>query len=574
MIKSNVVFVMMALVPMMVLADSKPNFLVIVADDMGWSDTQPFGGEINTPNLLALSERGLRMTDFYVAPTCSPTRSMLMTGVDHHAVGLGTMKGLQTPKQKRLANYQGQLLNNNVTIAELLKLHGYQTLMAGKWHLAKTEGQYPSRRGFDHSFTLLEGGASHFGDALPLHQGAQAQYLENGEAVELADDFYSSIHYTDKVIEYLNQGDNKKPFFAYVAYTAPHDPLQVPDEWIERYRGRYDQGPVELRQQRLARLARMGILSDNTELWQAPEFPAWLPLHQKRWHERTQSQRMNDSRPMEIYAAMIELMDAQIGRIIEHLGSTGQLDNTYVLFFSDNGSSAATPLLYPNTTRQWYLRQRTQDLDRAGKPGSHVHLGQEWAVASNTPWRLYKATVAEGGVRSPLIVSGPNIVGDSISRAPAHVTDVTRTLYELAGIDIDDHSIFEGKRKPQGASLKGLWQGEGSASADHAMGFELFGNKAVRKGPWKALYIQAPLGAGQWQLYNLEQDPSETRDMSQQQPEILAELIESYQGYADENNVVEPEINLVPDASKLYTKECDWLCEAKFFVVQQALKFM
>ncbi len=568
------VVVVMVLIPLISLADSKPNFLVIVADDMGWSDTQPFGGEINTPNLVALADNGLRMTDFYVAPTCSPTRSMLMTGVDHHAVGLGTMKGLQTPKQKQLPHYQGQLMNNNVTVAELLQSHGYQTLMAGKWHLAKDESQYPSRRGFDHTFTLLEGGASHFGDALPLHQGARAQYLENGEPVELDEDFYSSIHYTDKIIDYLKQGDGQQPFFAYVAYTAPHDPLQVPDEWLERYRGQYDQGPAALRQQRLARLAQMGMVKENSDLWQAPQFPPWLPLYQSAWSERSAEERTRASRPMEIYAAMIELMDTQIGRIIEHLDKTGQLDNTYIVFLSDNGSSAATPLLYPQMTREWYLSQRNHTLENAGKPGSHMHLGQEWAVASNTPWRLYKATVAEGGIRSPFIVSGPGVSKGAIRREPAHVIDITSTLYELAGIDAANHSMFEGKRKLQGISLKTLWQGESDSSVDRALGFELFGNKAVRKGPWKAAFIQAPLGAGQWQLYNLEQDPSEMQDLSQQQSQILAQLIEDYQDYAIDNLVAEPEINLVPDASKLYTKECDWLCETKFFVVRQALKFM
>ncbi|MEM1397300.1 MAG: sulfatase-like hydrolase/transferase, partial [Pseudomonadota bacterium] len=294
--------------------ETQPNFLIVVADDLGWSDIGAFGGEIKTPTLDALAARGMMMTSFYVAPTCSPTRSMLMTGTDNHAAGVGAMSGIQAPNQTT-RNYAAQLHGDVVTIAEALKPHGYQTLMSGKWHLAVDETQYPNRRGFDRSFALLPGGGSHFADRKSISPTEIPEYIEDGEPVEkLPGDFYSSISYTDKMLDYLKSRDTDKPFMAYLAYTAPHDPLQVPDEWLDRYDGAYDSGPYVTRQARVKRLQKKGLVKDNIELWQAPNFPDWLPMHAAPWKTRSEDQREIDTRPMEIYASMVELMDQQLGR--------------------------------------------------------------------------------------------------------------------------------------------------------------------------------------------------------------------------------------------------------------------
>lgn len=549
---------------------SPPNFLLVVVDDLGWSDVQPFGGEINTPTLRALADEGVMMTDFYVAPTCSPTRAMLLTGVDHHLAGLGTMDKLQTPNQLDSDGYQGQLLDSVVTVPEALKTKGYQTFLSGKWHLAIDESQHPHNRGFDRSFTLLEGGTSHFGDMKPLHANYHTQYLEDGKSVMVSKDFYSSVGYTDKMLEFLREADSSKPFFAYLAYTAPHDPLQVPDTWLNRYAGKYDQGPQTISQQRLQRQQQKGLVNRNARLWQAPTPPSWLPLYKKPWDDRAQKQRARDVRPMEIYASMIELMDQQLGRIIEHLRADKTLDNTYVIFMSDNGANALTPLMYPDTDREWLLTQRHQDIEQLGRSGSHLHLGQEWATTANTPWKMYKGTVGEGGIRSPLIVRGPQLPAKKITQTTGHVKDLAATFFELASFDSSTSTLYRDKRQPQGSSLTHHWRLKDSEQ--EPLMFELFGNQGIRHEQWKAHFINGPIGSGSWELYDLSKDPGEAENLAHKYPKKLIELKMYYQQYHASNNVITPIPPLTPTLDDLYVGECDLLCEIKFFVANQFMK--
>jgi arylsulfatase len=551
---------------------SKPNFLIIVVDDLGWSDIQPFGGEINTPNINALANNGVAMTDFYVAPTCSPTRSMLLTGVDSHSAGLGTMDGLQAPNQQHAENYKGQLLDEVVTMAEALKSEGYNTYYSGKWHLATDTSQVPSARGFNRSFTLLEGGASHFDDLAPLHDNYHTTYLEDGKPSAPEPGFYSSIGYTDKILDFI--GDNvDQPFFAQLAFTAPHDPLQVPDEWLDTYKGVYDQGPEVIRQQRLKRQQAAGLIPSYMQLWQPPQFPEWLPLHKPKWEMRSEKQKARDVKPMEIYAAMIEIVDLQIGRVLRHLEAQGQLDNTYVIFMSDNGASAGTPLMYPDTEREWLLTQRNNLLENQGRKGSHVFLGQEWATVAGTPWKLYKAMVSEGGIRSPLIVRGPNIPQGAITHEIGHVTDIASTVYQLIGLAPNNNSLFSGKKKPQGQSLLPLWQLQSSDSS-RIIATELFGNRSVRMGNWKAHNINPPLSSGEWELYNLAMDPSEVHNLAEMYPGILSKMIAIYEQYAEDNHIIAPEPPFKRPISDLYVDECDWWCEAKLYAVDTLLELL
>ncbi|HBG29312.1 MAG TPA: arylsulfatase, partial [Gammaproteobacteria bacterium] len=350
----------------------RPNFLIIVADDMAWSDIGFFGSEIRTPGLDGLAARGVTMSDFYVAPTCSPTRAMLMTGVDSHLAGLGTMEGVQAENQRASRGYGGQLHSEVVTLPEVLKEAGYTTLMSGKWHLATEEAQYPDRRGFDRSFALLEGGASHFSDAMPLYKGVNATYIENGKPVSLPADFYSSIHYTDKILQYLAEAPPDRPFLAYVAYTAPHDPLQVPPEWQDRYAGQYAAGPEALKNRRVQELTRRGLMPADAPVWRTPKLPAFLPGALRPWAELGDRERARSSKPMEVYAAMVELMDQQIGRLLDELERSGRLQNTYILFLSDNGANGATPLSYPNTTRDWFRSTFAQTGEPSAGPGTHL----------------------------------------------------------------------------------------------------------------------------------------------------------------------------------------------------------
>ncbi|MEM9401255.1 MAG: arylsulfatase [Pseudomonadota bacterium] len=545
----------------------RPNFVVIVADDMGWSDIGALGGEIRTPSLDELASRGTVMTDYYVAPTCAPTRSMLVTGVDNHQAGLGVQSGLRAANQVGI-NYEGQLHDGVVTVAEALSATGYQTFMSGKWHLSYDTAQEPQNRGFDRSFALIPGGASHFGDQLSIGPVEIARYIEDGNDIEaLPDDWYSSTGYTDKIIEYLDSRNPDAPFFAYLTFTAPHDPLQVPDEWLDRYDGVYDDGPVATRQARADRQVELGLIAENTRLWPYARFPGWFPNHAKPWSDRSEKQREIDSRPMEVYASMIELMDQQIDRVVSYLKEQGELDNTYVIFFSDNGAGRTGPFIYPGVTKDWLLETWDQTWVEPGKPRSFTSLGREWASTAGTPWKMYKNTVAEGGIRSPLIISGPGVVPGEFNDALSHVTDITPTVYELAGIDTSSHPLFEGKTAPQGVSLMPVL----SARADSVremFGVHLFGNRGLRKGEWKISNVGPPQGSGVWQLFNLAEDPGEVQDLAAEMPAKLQELLADYDRYLAENDVILPDQSpLKASLRALYPGECNWWCETKFKMI-------
>ena len=543
-------------------AIDRPNFLIIVADDMGWSDLGVTGGEIRTPNLDSLASTGTVMTQFYVAPTCSPTRAMLMTGASSHEAGLGTMHNQQTPNQLNDHRYAGQLHDGVVTMAEVLQANGYNTMMAGKWHLAVDPQQYPDQRGFGQSYMLREGGAGHFDDMQPLNPVETPHFFENGEPVSMPKGSYSTTLYTDKLIEYLDSRDRDKPFFSYLAYTAPHDPLQVPDDWLDRYRGSYDNGPIAIQAERLKRQRELGLFPQTAEVSPPLTFPPLLPSHQPPWGERSIEQQQNDARPMEIYAAMVEIVDQQIGRVLNYLVEEAELENTYVIFFSDNGASASTPLLYPGATREW-LHSHDMDPKNAGRRGTATFMGREWAAASNTPYRLFKALVGDGGIRSPMIASGPNIPASGYNNSITHVMDIAPTIYDLAKIDRDNDPMFTGKVAPRGISLLPAWQ---NSTDGHERLFvtELFGNRTVRSGQWKITQISPPIGNNQWELYDMHNDPGETQDLAQQHPQIVADLSTAYEAYAAEVGIIPPHPPLIRDIRNFYVGECGLLCESRF----------
>ena len=544
-----------------------PNFLVMVADDLGWSDIGVLGGEIRTPSIDRLAEGGTLVTSFYVAPTCAPTRAMLMTGVDHHEAGLGVQSGLRAPNQVGI-NYEGQLHDGVVTVAEALAARGYQTFMTGKWHLANEDAQGPHNRGFQRSFVLLTGGASHFADQRPIAPVEIPEYVRDGEPVdELPADFFSSTAYADTLLEYLGQREADAPFFAYLSFTAPHDPLHVPDEWLDRYSGAYAEGPVATRQARARRQAALGLIPEGARLWNYPRFPGWFPNHAAPWAERPEEQRVKDARRMEIYAAMVEQMDVQIGRVVDRLAAEGVLDDTYVLFFSDNGASSPGPLVYPGVTQEWFAEHWSNAHETRGQPGNFTVLGREWASAAVTPWKLFKNSVSEGGIRSPLIVRGPSVEAGAFRDAIAHVTDVAPTLYALAGVDPATDPLFEGRTLPHGVSLMPVLTGA-EASVRDSVGVHLFGNRGYRRGQWKISNTQPPLSTGQWELFDLEADPGEVNDLAEARPELLRELLAEYDGYLERHAVILPaESPLTAGLRQLYPEPCDWWCELRFSII-------
>ena len=522
----------------------RPNFLIIVADDLGFSDLGAFGGEIHSPNLDALATAGVRLNGFHTAPTCSPTRSMLLTGTDHHIAGLGTMAESLTDELRGRPGYEGYLNDAVVTVVELLRDAGYQTLMSGKWHLGLTADRAPGARGFERSFSLLRGAANHYGfepesETLPgLLSSTYSLYIQDQEFVDkLPEGFYSSDNFTDLMLNYLSERDRDRPFFAYLPYSAPHWPLQAPQEIVEKYRGRYDDGPEALRAERLAGLKKLGLVPQDAE----PH-----PIVGGRpWSELSDDEKAVSARTMEVYAAMVERMDWNIGRVIEQLRESGDLDNTFILFMSDNGAEGAlleaAPRFGPNLL-EFISEHYDNSLDNIGRGNSYVWYGPRWAQAATAPSRLYKAFTTQGGIRTTAFIRYPRVsLQGEIGKTFTTVMDITPTILELAGVAHPKHH-YRGRdiAAPRGRSLVPYLRRETDAvhEPSEATGWELFGRRAIRKGDWKAVFIPGPVGPGVWQLYDLATDSAEAHDLAGTQPDKLAELLAAWHTYVAETGAV------------------------------------
>ncbi|MEP3561712.1 MAG: arylsulfatase [Marinobacter sp.] len=510
--------------------DGKPNFLLIIADDLGYSDIGAYGGEIETPSLDALANEGIRMTNFHTAPTCSPTRSMLFSGTDNHRAGTGNMAELLTPEQKGKPGYEGHLNDLVVTLPEVLRDNGYHTSTTGKWHLGRTEELSPAARGFDESWVLVQGGASHFDDGRAIiGVDPKAIYLENGKQVEVPKGFFSSDFYADKAIEYVDAAGDK-PFFHVLAFTAPHWPLHAPDSYIKKYEGRYDEGYEAIRQQRLGTMKEMGLIGHK--------LAANVPFDQlPSWDELTDEQRKIEARKMEIYAAMVDNMDENIGRVIAHLEKSGKLDNTVVMFMSDNGADGNSPEVLPRN-KEWIASEYNNSFENMGRPDSYIWYGAQWGQVSATPWPMWKGYPSQGGLLVPAILSLPgDDAQDEINHEFFHVMDIMPTFLELAGIDVPS-SPYNGRQvfEIQGVSmLPGL---NGNAPENRVVGWELYGRSAVRMGDWKIRRLEEPYGPGEWQLFNLKEDPTETTDLSSKEPEKLKQLLAEWDKYVKRNGVL------------------------------------
>lgn len=498
--------------------DTRPNILFILADDLGYTDLGIFGSEIRTLHLDRLARGGLLLTNFLVAPACSPTRAMLLTGKDPHRVGLGTMIGEQDDRQEGKPGYEGVMTSGD-TIARRLQAAGYFTCMVGKWHLGAKPELAPHARGFERSFALMPGGASHFGDAFKLVDApGKAPYLEDGRPVELPEDFYSSDSYTDTLIEYMAQARRSgRPFFAYAAYTAPHWPLHAPAEWIEKCRGRYDDGYDALRARRLRAAIAAHVASSAAP---APARYRFAP----EWSSLSPSEQRREARAMEVYAAMVENLDHNVGRLLDALRASGEIDRTLVVFCSDNGPEG-NPVGELAGIGAWVKERFDNRLENLGHPNSYCWLSPGWARASVAPFRLFKTFPTQGGVRMPAIVSWPGTV--KAGRSNATVT--ARDFWPMA------MHVATGRESPRCRMML-----EPTHDAEHVIGWELFGRRAIQKGRYKIAWIWPPHGSGRWELYDLEEDPGETRDLAAKQPDKLRELLGHWRTYAAANRVVLP----------------------------------
>jgi arylsulfatase len=520
----------------------RPNILLIVADDLGYSDIGPFGAEIATPALDTLAREGLMLTNFHVLPTCSPSRSVLLSGVDNHRAGLGTMGELKTPETEGHPGYAGYLNFEVAALPEVLKAEGYHTYMAGKWHLGAEKETSPHARGFEETFILVPGGGSHWSDRKPLSPPETMIYRRNGKVVEsLSDDFYSTKDYTDKLLEWIKKdhGDGR-PFFAYLSYTAPHDPLHAPREYIEKYKGKYDEGWDALREKRLAGLKALGIVPKP-----ARAFPRLANV--EAWDDMSAEKRRERARDMEVYAAMIDYMDEQIARVTDHLKETGEYDNTLILFFSDNGANGALPTAYPGQTEE-HLESFDNSLENRGLVNSFIEQGPGWAQASMSPSRMFKAFTSEGGIRSPCLVKlpGKGANAGTMNHSFFHVRDIMPTLLDAAGVPPPLEIGGREVQPLQGKSVLDLFAGKtrtAYAGADE-VGYELFGLKAYFAGEWKILWMPKPFGKGEWELFDLKEDPAEMNDLSGKHPDRLENMIARWEQYERDNGVLDISLDL------------------------------
>ena len=471
-------------------ATKRPNIVLILADDMGYSDIGCYGGEIHTPNLDKLASDGMRFTQFYVNAKSNPTRAELLTGLYHQ-------------QSDYLRN-----TGNHVTLAEVLKSGGYSTIMSGKWHLGdwRDEEDLPVDRGFNHYFGCL-GGAINFFNGEDFGTGRNLMYLGR-KTYDVPQKFYATDAFTDYAIRFLKDREKKnKPFFLYLAYNAPHFPLQVPQREIEKYREKYSKGWEELRKRRFKRMIQMGLLDPQWKLSQKDSIvPSWESLNQENKEE--------EQLLMATYAGMIDRMDQQIGRLINYLDQQGMIDNTLIMFLSDNG---ACP----------YDRNRTPDLP-PGPSNSSRTYDTEWANVSNTPFRLYKKWIHEGGISTPMIVYWPEVIeSGSITRQPAHVIDIMPTLVDVAQASYPASYHGDSILPMEGNSLLPLLKGKEVTDRDPLF-WEYRGSRGVRKNQWK---LVAERGKS-WELYNIREDRTETNNLINKHPYLVEELEELYNQWA------------------------------------------
>ncbi|KAF1828563.1 alkaline phosphatase-like protein [Decorospora gaudefroyi] len=558
--------------------EKRPNFLVIVADDLGFSDCGCFGSEILTPNIdkLAAESNAIRFTNYHVAAACSPTRSMLMTGTDHHIAGLGQLHEFTraSPAHRGQPGHEGYLNQRVVALPELLSEGGYFTAMSGKWHLGLRPEHHPINRGFKKSFALLPGCANHYAyepeyqdpESEPgkfFETATRALHAEDDHFMgKLPEDFYSSDAYADRLMAYLDgrdQEEKDQPFFAYLPFSAPHWPLQAPKEVCDKYRGFYDEGPEALRQRRLARLKEIGMIDRDVQ----PHPVVIVDGKPENWSELPEHVRESSSRAMEVYAGMVDRLDWNIGRVIDHLKATGEYDNTFVLFMSDNGAEGASYEAMPivgNSIMEHVHKYYDNSLENIGRGNSFVWYGCRWAQAATAPSRLYKMHSTEGGCRVPLVVKPP-VGAASIRSCPngfanghsgimsdefCTVMDVVPTILEYAqlkhpGTQYKGREIAPIKGRSWVKFLSALTSDAAKAElhgANYVMGFEIAGSGALRRGDWKITFVPAPKGPQKWELFNIRHDPGETKDLAEQDPVRMKEMLQLWDEYKAEVGVV------------------------------------
>ncbi len=506
---------------------TRPNIVLILVDDAALMDFGVYGGEARTSNIDALAARGAMFRKHYSSPLCSPSRAMLLTGMDNHMTGIATIPEVLPKEHVGQPGYTMHLEPGVLTLADRLKSAGYRTLMSGKWHLGSGAGDLPNAHGFDRSLALDASGADNWSDKpyMPYYQ--KAPWYEDGKPAQLPDSFYSSTMIVDHMIDYLDEGDQTQPFFAYVAFQAIHIPVQAPPELTAGYDGVYDQGWDALREARWHKARDIGLIPESAPL--AP-----MPEEMRPWSDLSPDDQALYAARMQVNAAMMEAMDIEIGRLVEHLKQAGKYENTIFVVTSDNGPEPSRGDEDFRLTIWMKMHGYHIGIEGIGEQGSWGFIGPEWAIAAASPNNMFKFLGSEGGIRVPLVMAGPGVPQGETYDARTVVTDIAPTLLKYAGIDTPDTAMT-------GRSLDPLLTGAQAAvyQPGDVIGMEVSGNSAILKGRWKITRNQKPHGDGKWRLYDIEQDPGETTDLSIDKPDIFADMLEEYQAYSERVGVLE-----------------------------------
>ena len=502
----------------LLLAPPRPNVVLILADDEGYSDMGCFGSEIRTPNLDALRKRGVAFTQFYNQARCCPTRASLMTGRYPHQVGVGEMIDAYAEAARKRANspaYRDHLSTESPTMAEALRGAGYRTMMAGKWHLGKRPEEWPVHRGFDRSFVQIDGAMNYYGG--DSKNGPRASMaLDDKPFVPPHDGFYSTDAFTDRAIEFLDEAKAKgKPFFLYLPYNASHWPLQAPEAEIAKYKGAYDRGWEAIRGDRMAKMEKLGVVPPGSP--RAPMDRGGA----RPWAQLPADRKAEWARRMEVFAAQTTIMDRGIGRVVAELERLGVEKNTLVVFLADNGGAAEDP-------------NSGDPSVPIGDRDSYRGYARSWATVSNTPWRHHKVTAYEGGISTPLIAAWPGGIPakaeGSFVRTPAHVIDLLPTFLALAGVDAAKVT------KPEGMDIEAMLRGA-AGPTDRTLFWEHEGNRAIRRGRWKLVALPDTADDA-WELYDVVADRVESTNVATANADVARSLKAEYDRWAARNGVM------------------------------------
>ena len=563
-------------------APRQPNIVFVLLDDAGFSDFGAYGSEIATPTIDALATSGVRFTNFHTASTCEASRAMLHSGVDNHRAGAGALMPVIADSQKGQPGYEGYLSDDAHSLGTLMRDGGYATYFAGKWNLGYGLERGPGARGWDRYLGLEQTGADNY-EATPWAPfNAEAVWWQDGKRYVPPKDFFSSKAYTDTLIRYIDEGragaSPRKPFFAMLSLQAVHSPLQAPQADIDKYAARYAAGWDVVRAERYRRQVELGIMPAGLTM---PRVPTALGFPFMRgsgdWSSFSAAEQREFARKMAVYAGMLDNADQQIARLREHLAKIGELDDTVFIVMSDNGADYTDTSRINLPFRAWYGMKYPAGDDAMGGHGSYVHYGPYWAEVSNTPLALIKGSPGEGGMRVPLIISLPPALKGTIRDGAtvdgfAYATDLLPTLLELGGIALPGDE-YHGRRlhRPTGTSLLPYLRGEAPRvhAADATLGFESLGAQALFKGDYKIMRMGAPFD-GRWRLYDLKADPTESRDLSAEKPDLLKQMLADVEAYNRANGVILPEPGYNP-VKQLLRNNWPLLLQQLWIVVAGAL---